>query len=263
VTPEELLARFHAEVRLAGADLDPDHVVEQDGPVRREYPPDASTPGAMVECPGGLPAAEADRWIARQRDFFLGRGQEAEWKVYGYDTPTDLSERLTAAGFEPGEEEVVLLGEAAALMHDVALPAGLRLTEVVSDEDWERTRAFMDGIFGTERSWYADRFREEQRARPGTVHAVAVEEEDRRVVCFGRLSLTPGCPFAGLWGGTTDPAWRGRGLYRATVAHRARRALAAGAPLVRVDTSVMSRPVLVRLGLHPVATTTPHVLRPR
>ena len=76
------------------------------------------------------------------------------------------------------------------------------------------------------------------------------------------LRLVEGSGFGGLWGGATHPDWRGRGLYRATVAHRARLALASGYPLLRVDASPHSRPILERAGLHQVATTTPYIYDP-
>ena len=85
----------------------------------------------------------------------------------------------------------------------------------------------------------------------------------QRVISYAALRLTPGVDFAGLWGGTTHAEWRGRGLYRALTAYRARLALDAGHPYVRVDTSPDSRPILTRLGLHQVTTTTPCVLDPR
>ena len=62
--------------------------------------------------------------------------------------------------------------------------------------------------------------------------------------------------------GTTHPDWRRRGLYRATLAHRAALAIERGASLVRVDTSPESRPILLALGLYAVATTVPCVLEP-
>ena len=42
---------------------------------------------------------DPDRWVARQVEFFSGRGQVVEWKTYGYDEPADLPERLVEAGF--------------------------------------------------------------------------------------------------------------------------------------------------------------------
>lgn len=78
------------------------------------------------------------------------------------------------------------------------------------------------------------------------------------VVCAGRLEVVPGTSFAGLWGGVTVPGWRGRGLYRALTAARARSAVARGATLLHSDSTDMSRPILERAGLIPVTTTTPY-----
>lgn len=52
------------------------------------------------------------------------------------------------------------------------------------------------------------------------------------------------------------------GLYRATLLHRARLAVARGKPYVRVDATPDSEPILRRLGLHRVATTTPYLFTP-
>jgi GNAT superfamily N-acetyltransferase len=58
------------------------------------------------------------------------------------------------------------------------------------------------------------------------------------------------------------PAWRGRGIYKATVAYRANLARARGIRFVQVDASANSRPILERLGFVAVATTTPYVWSP-
>ena len=60
-------------------------------------------------------------------------------------------------------------------------------------------------------------------------------------------------------GGATDPDWRGRGLYRALTAARARSALARGVRYLHSDCTEMSRPILERAGLVAVTTTTPYV----
>jgi len=72
----------------------------------------------------------------------------------------------------------------------------------------------------------------------------------------------PGTDFAGLWGGSTLPAWRGRGIYRAMVAARAQRAAARGVRYLQVDASDDSAPILRRLGFRAVTTTTPYVWAP-
>jgi GNAT superfamily N-acetyltransferase len=71
-----------------------------------------------------------------------------------------------------------------------------------------------------------------------------------------------GTEFAALWGGSTLARWRGRGIYRALVADRARRAATRGIRYLQVDASADSEPILRRLGFHAVTTTTPYVWSP-
>ncbi len=59
--------------------------------------------------------------------------------------------------------------------------------------------------------------------------------------------------------GATLKDWRGRGIYRSTVAHRANLALERGFRYLEIDASKDSRPILERLGFTPVTTTTPYV----
>ncbi|WP_431037175.1 acetyltransferase [Streptomyces sp. P6-2-1] len=77
-----------------------------------------------------------------------------------------------------------------------------------------------------------------------------------------RIEFVPGTDFAGLWGGSTLAAWRGRGLYRATVAARARIAAARGVPYLQVDAGPDSAPILRRLGFLELTTTTPYIWTP-
>jgi hypothetical protein len=58
------------------------------------------------------------------------------------------------------------------------------------------------------------------------------------------------------------PAWRGRGIYRATVTYRASLAAQRGFRFIAVDASSDSRPILERLGFNAVTTTTPDVWSP-
>jgi GNAT superfamily N-acetyltransferase len=79
-------------------------------------------------------------------------------------------------------------------------------------------------------------------------------------VSAGRVSFHAGTDFASLWGGGTIPAWRGRGIFRALVSHRAARAHARGFRYLQVDASPDSRPILQRLGFVELATTTPYTM---
>jgi predicted GNAT family acetyltransferase len=86
-----------------------------------------------------------------------------------------------------------------------------------------------------------------------------VAEHDGRIVSAGRLEPVADSDFAGIWGGATLPEWRGRGIYRALTAARARSALRLGKRLLHSDSTPMSRPILERSGLVPVGTTTPYL----
>jgi GNAT superfamily N-acetyltransferase len=94
------------------------------------------------------------------------------------------------------------------------------------------------------------------RREPATVAAV-VAVAGETPIAAGRVEFHPGGEFAGLWGGGTLPAWRGRGVFRSLVAHRAALASARGFRYLRVDASPESRPILQWLGFVELATTTP------
>jgi hypothetical protein len=83
-----------------------------------------------------------------------------------------------------------------------------------------------------------------------------------QVVSAAWLMIMAGTRFGALWGGSTLADWRRRGIYRALVAQRARIAVERGIDYLMVDASDDSRPILERLGLHPVTTTTPWIWRP-
>jgi GNAT superfamily N-acetyltransferase len=111
-------------------------------------------------------------------------------------------------------------------------------------EDAEAFVALAEQMFGTRREL-------EQNAR------AVVAFVDGQPVSGGRVDLDPGLDFAGLFGGATLPEFRGRGLYRATVARRAEIARERGYRWLYVDAAETSRPILERLGFLQITTTTP------
>lgn len=278
-----LLEDFHAQIRLAGREDEPRPglVQDTDGPVRRTWSQDPAG-FAMVECPAGL-GEDPDHWIARQVDFFAGRGQELEWKTYDYDEPADLLERLRAHGFTVEDDEALVLGEVTDLLHPVAAKGvRLRLVDVADDSAFAGIADLHEIVWGR-RDGHTQQLREELRRTPGTLDVFVAETtepmeaepmeagsveagghrvEVGQIVCGAWVRYSPGTDFCSLWGGTTHPAARRRGIYRALVAERAQRASERGFPFVRVDCSPDSLPILTRLGLERVATTVPATRTP-
>ncbi|MFB7946288.1 GNAT family N-acetyltransferase [Kitasatospora phosalacinea] len=256
-----LLAAYDEHMRGLGARGEGE-THESDGPLLRKY----GGFRGFVTSPRpdlGLRGGELDALIARQREFFAARGEAVEWKTRGHDLPADLPERLTAAGFVGEEPETVLVGLAAELAVPAPAPEGVTVRPVTAAADMRRIAALQTEVWGEDWSWLAD----DLTARAGGTgdFLVLVAETDAprpEVVSAAWLTSTPGTGFGGLWGGSTLAAWRGRGIYRALVAHRAHWALDHGIRHLQVDASPDSTPILRRLGMHAVTTTTPYVWTP-
>ncbi|HUQ60944.1 GNAT family N-acetyltransferase [Lentzea sp.] len=254
-----LLRAFADQARSAEwTSRDPNATVDRDGPVFRVSWPHRR--GFVAGPPDlGVTGRELDELIARQRDFFAARDQSAEWKTWGHDTPADLPERLVAAGFHSEGRETVLIGLAEEMVAPVHLD-GITLRETRDAADIERLVASSSEAFGKDVS-YLIPYLTDKKDDPDTVIVVA-ETGDRRVVSSARLEVVNGTEFGGLWGGGTVPEWRGRGIYRALVAHRAKVALTRGVKYLQVDATENSRPILERLGFVAVTTTTGYALEP-
>jgi hypothetical protein len=125
-----LLAVYDEQMRGASPTPPAGVRYEQDGPLLRivgQYRGFVSGPNDL-----GVRGAELDRLIARQRDYFAARGEAVEWKTRGHDQPTDLTDRLRAAGFVPEERETVLIGLAEETATEPVLPDGVFLRQVLT-----------------------------------------------------------------------------------------------------------------------------------
>lgn len=184
--------------------------------------------------------------------------QRVEWKTRGHDVAPGLHDALLAHGFVEEEAESIMLGEAAGLAVDVPLPDGITLRTVSTEPDVRAMAAMEDEAFGDPVS---DRSADALMHRLGLDDGMElwVAEHDGQIVSAGRLEPVPDTEFAGIWGGATLHAWRGRGIYRALTAARARSALRLGKRYLHSDSTPMSRPILERSGMVAVSTTTPYL----
>ncbi|MFI1485028.1 GNAT family N-acetyltransferase [Streptomyces sp. NPDC020747] len=251
-----VLALFDRDMREGARPFGLDSVVERVGAVVRHVGPEKGWNGVLWS---DLSETDADAAIAEQVRHFTGLGREFEWKLYGHDRPVDLGRRLRAAGFTAEPEETLVIAEVGELDLDVRLPEGIELRPVTDAAGVDLVADVHEQAFhGTDSSRLRHLLLTQLAEEPDTVVAV-VALADGVPVSSARMELTPGTWFAGLWGGGTVEAWRGRGIYRALVAHRARIAADRGYRYLQVDASDDSRPILERLGFAPLTTTTPYV----
>lgn len=267
VDPAELLRLYDVQVRAAEAQGLPQHaLIERDGPVLRVTGLHRGFVSTGQDV--GVRGAELDALIARQRDFFAARGEAVEWKTRAHDDPADLCDRLRAGGFEPEERETVVVASVDNLARDGSAPDGVRIREVDAPDDMRRIAAMESEVWAEDQAWLGEELIGMVAAVPRLTHVFVAEDAASAdsaagpVLSAGWLTLTPGTEFAGLWGGSTLEGWRGRGIYRALVAVRARLAAAHGVRYLQVDASDDSRPILERLGFVAVTTTTPYVWTP-
>jgi GNAT superfamily N-acetyltransferase len=250
---------FEAQVRRRTKTDEPGAVIEADGGVLRWLA--AGTQTSRIEW-SDLSAENADTAIAAQVRYFAARGTPVEWKLYDYDQPADLGRRLLAAGFAPAEDELMLVAEVAAINPKVVLPAGVTLVPVRDEAGLDAMLAVHDRAFGGHvMPDLGEQLRTRLAHAPEQIEMVVAMAGDEPVSA-ARVEFMPGTDFAGLWGGGTVPAWRGRGIFRALVAYRAGLAAEREYTYLQVDTSAMSRPILRRLGFEAVAITTPYVWSP-
>ena len=271
----DLLAAFDTQVRRPGdnpAGFRAERL-ETPAPMLLIRPADdtASWGGGVFWC--DLDETNADEAIATAIDRFRPAGREFEWKHYSYDTPADLPDRLRVAGLEPQDEEALVVGEVRVVCDRLAAapePAGITIRRVRPEtedpaawaSDWQGIGDLHAAVWGGDGTAANASVASSMTEDPdGTSVWVAVAE-DGAIVCAARANFHAGTEFVSLWGGSTLPGYRGLGIYQALVSRRADEAAERGFRYLQIDASPDSRPILQRLGLRVLATTTPWTWKP-
>jgi GNAT superfamily N-acetyltransferase len=192
----------------------------------------------------------------------LADGVPVHWRLHGHDRPAELGERLLAAGFTVRRSGTVLVGEAARLTGEVALPAGVTIRRTTDPADTDRIAEQHSVVWGEDLGYLARLLKDRLANSPGTIEILLAEAADGTLVCSGWLRLREDSDFAGLLGGSTLREWQGRGIYRALVAERARIAEQRGYRYLHVEASEASAPILRRLGFQPISTVTQYQWAP-
>jgi GNAT superfamily N-acetyltransferase len=194
--------------------------------------------------------------IREQVDYFENIGQDFEWKVYDYDRPSDLKERLAANGFIVEEAEAIMVLDLEEAPEFLWQPVHQQVQQILNPEKISDVitieQRVWDEDFSSLGQYLAETLRQSPEQLSIYVAYVAEQPASAAWVFFSDYSQ-----FASLWGGSTVSDFRKQGLYTALLAVRAQEAKARGVRYLTVDASPMSRPILEKFGFEMIAYSYP------
>ena len=220
-----------------------------------------------------LTEANADEIIEEQISWYKNEvnGAGLEWKTYDHDSPPDLKQRLAAHGFAQDEVEALLVLDLQDCPAVYLQPVTADVRRISDPAQLGDVVAVQEAVWGHKFEWLEKQLRDNMAAQPD-FWSIYLAYVDAALVCAAPVCAAPVCAawvsfppeswFAGLWGGATVAAYRGRGVYTAVVATRAQEAIRRGYRYLMVDASDMSRPILEKRGFRLLTHTTPFMWKP-
>ena len=208
-------------------------------------------PGMNFVLYSRLDETNADAVIAEQVAYFSPMGQPFEWQAYAHDTPPDLLARLRAHGFVPDEAHTVMVLDLREVPGALLAPVDADVRRITARDGLEDVIHIEEEVWGGDFGWMRARMGDHLEI-PGYL-SLYVAYVQGTPACTGWTYFHAGSRFAGLFGGSTVPALRGRGLYTAVLAQRVQEALERGRDFLVIDASDMSRPIVSRYGFRLLA----------
>jgi GNAT superfamily N-acetyltransferase len=213
--------------------------------------------GAVIH--SQLDESNVEDVIREQVAYYEGLGQGFEWKVYDYDDPPDLKERLAAHGFEVEEPDAIMVLDLDEAPEMLLRPVTHTAKRITDPEDMGHVVEVENQVWGKDFADLGRNLAETLVDDPEWMSVYVAYVEDKPVSAAWIFFPAPGTPsgkksqFASLWGGSTLVEYRGRGLYTALLAVRAQEAISRQVGFLTVDASPMSRPILEKFGFEKIA----------
>jgi hypothetical protein len=194
-------------------------------------------------------ADAVDEVIAEVHAALEERGRRAcTWEVGSSASPRDLPKLLIERGLVWDEPDPLQIGMVLT-QAPPEIPPGIVVRAVETLDDYATGELIASKCFGMEPP--SQQKVEEGFARRGPRSSRRyLASVDGRDAASGWSTFTPHGVV--LNAGSTLPAYRGRGLYRALVRARWDDAVAAGTPVLVTQAGRMSRPILERIGFREV-----------
>jgi GNAT superfamily N-acetyltransferase len=250
----ELLALYDHDERFAATFPD----------TRREELPGLVRQLDLVERAGQVVYTDLDEStieaaIQEQVAYFGSLDREFEWKAYAHDRPADLVARLAQHGFLIDEPEAILVLD----LHSVSMASTstVHVRRVADAAELAAIASIKRLVDGPGAGDHLQRLQLELEHDPDYLSMYLAYADEHPVAC-GWVRFPSRSAFASLWGGSTVPEFRGKGLYTALLAARVDEARSRNYRYLTVDARNMSRPILERRGFQRLTTATACVWSP-
>lgn len=189
----------------------------------------------------------AEEVIGEQIAFYGRYGLSFEWKLYDHDTPSDLRARLLMQGFKARERDAIMALDIHAASSILLQPVEADVRRLSDPQQVKDLVALLETVWQTDFTGLGQLLQEDLWKRP-TYSSIYLAYVDDQPACAGWIQFTENSQFASLWGGTTLPQFRERGLYTAVMATRVQEAIRRGYSFLTIDASNMSRPIAEKYG---------------
>jgi len=203
-----------------------------------------------------LNEANVDEVVREQVSYFESIEQDFEWKVYDYDQPSDLKERLESHGFMVEEAEAIMVLDLEETPQILGQPVSANAQQITHPEDLADVLAIQEQIWEEDASSLVQYLQETLSNYPEQL-SVYVAYMNRQPASAAWIYFPKQSQFASLWGGSTISNFRKQGHYTALLAVRAQEAKARQRRYLTVDASPMSRPILEKFGFEMIAYSYP------
>lgn len=194
--------------------------------------------------------------IREEIAYFDRLGHHVEWKVYAHDTPPDLKDLLLAHGFEADESEALVILDLETAPAALFQPVTHDVRRITDPANLDDLAIVHEGVWQEEFAVLHERLANDLQQDPDHI-CVYAAYIDGFPASSAWVYFHEGSHFASLWGGSTLPAYRKRGLYSALLSVRAQEAYRRGVRFLTVDASPMSRPILQSFGFQWLTTIYP------
>lgn len=251
MSPAEIFDAYAQETRRLAY---PGIIVES-RPHFLRHTPERRNADAMVTF-ANLPSGRADAMIDEQIAHFARLGRPFEWKLYALDQPADLRARLERRGFMSDPIEVFMVFPLDRNLAFADRLAGVEIRRIQDDRGVRDLVAIQERLHDRSFAGWGDELLTTLAQAPASISLYGAYANGL-AVGGGRAAYPENGQFAGIFGGSVLPEYRGRGIYSALLRRRAQEARERGYCYLMVDAAPMSRPILEKKGFIPICETRP------